>query len=216
MVWLEIKTMISGITDKIIYLILLGSIGLLSACGAAAPEDIPVTPSVQPQPTPLATPIMEIKSDSVPVPTASLPAEITEPTSPDASCKIENTTPCAPTPAIAEHVSPISPPPAEPARPAPEALVVPNTQSVQPLPGSETALAAAIADLAKQIGVPADQITLVSMEAKEWSDAALGCPQEGMMYAQVITPGFLMILSAQGQQYEYHTDQKTNIIWCKK
>jgi hypothetical protein len=86
----------------------------------------------------------------------------------------------------------------------------------QAVPGSEAALAAAKADLAKRAGVPADQVTLVSVETKEWSDASLGCPQEGMMYAQVITPGYLMILAAQGQQYEYHTDQAGNVVLCQK
>lgn len=206
---------ISGFTSKVVYAILLGSLWLLSACGAAAPEDIPVTPSAQAQPTPLATQIMEIKTDNVPAPTASLPAEIIESVSPVESCQA-NTADCAPTPTIIEPVSPVAPLPVEPAAPAQEALVIPTAQAAQPLPGSETALAAAIADLARQIGVSPDQITLISMEAKEWSDTALGCPQEGMMYAQVITPGFLMTLSAQGQPYEYHTDQKTSVIWCKK
>jgi hypothetical protein len=87
---------------------------------------------------------------------------------------------------------------------------------MQPIPGSEAALAAAIADLSQRTGVSADQITLVSMEAREWSDASLGCPQEGMMYAQVITPGYLIILAAQGQQYEYHTDQAANVVLCQQ
>jgi hypothetical protein len=50
----------------------------------------------------------------------------------------------------------------------------------------------------------------------EWSDASLGCPQEGMMYAQVITPGYLIVLEAQGQTFEYHTDQGTNVVLCQK
>ena len=54
------------------------------------------------------------------------------------------------------------------------------------------------------------------MEAVEWSDASLGCPQEGFMYAQVITPGYLIILEAQGEQYEYHTDQTTNVVLCQE
>lgn len=203
-----------GFTHKIVYTTLLGGMLLLSACGAAVPEDIPVTPSVQAQATPLATPVMEIQSDSVAVPTATLPTEIVESVSPISSCQA-NAADCAPTPAGAEPILPTTPPPAEPAQPAQEAIGIPEAQKVQLLPGSETPLAAALADLAKQIGIPADQISLVSMEAKEWSDTALGCPQEGMMYAQVITPGFLMILSAQGQPYEYHTDQKTSVVWCK-
>jgi len=71
----------------------------------------------------------------------------------------------------------------------------------------EKALAAAIADLARQTGLPGGDIHLASIEATNWNDSSLGCPQEGFMYAQVITPGYLIMLEAQGQQYEYHADQ---------
>jgi hypothetical protein len=112
---------------------------------------------------------------------------------------------------IVEPLSPVSPtiPEAAPA-------MDPAKQAVPPIPGSEAALAAAIADLAKQTSLPADQITLVSIEVTDWSDTSLGCPQEGMMYAQVITPGYLIVLEAQGQQYEYHTDQAANVVWCNQ
>jgi hypothetical protein len=89
-------------------------------------------------------------------------------------------------------------------------------QPAKAAPGSETAVAAAIANLSKQTGLPTDQINIDSVTAMEWPDSSLGCPQEGMMYAQVITPGYLIGLSAQGKTYEYHTDQKTNVILCKK
>lgn len=201
-----------GFAKKILYITLLGGMLLVSACGAAAPEDIPVTPSVEAQSAPVPTLAMEIKSEGVPVPTAGLPTEIIEPNSPISSCTADTNTGCEPAAAIVQPVSPIVPAPVEPT----QQPVAPNAPAAQPLPGSETALAAAIADLAKQAGVPADQIILVSMEAKDWGDTALGCPQEGIMYAQVITPGYLMMFEAQGQQYEYHTDQTTNVVWCKK
>lgn len=106
--------------------------------------------------------------------------------------------------------------PSEPISPVQEPTMAPASGQVQPLPGSENALAAATADLAERTGVPASDISLVSLEAVDWSDASLGCPQEGYMYAQVITPGFSMILSAQGQQYEYHTDQAgNNVVLCE-
>jgi len=108
---------------------------------------------------------------------------------------------------LAEPVSPVSP--------LEKPAVRAGDQGVEPIPGSETALAAAKADLAQQSGVPVDQIKLVSMEAVEWSDTSLGCPQEGYMYAQVITPGYVMVLEAQGQSYEYHTDTTTSVVWCQ-
>jgi hypothetical protein len=52
------------------------------------------------------------------------------------------------------------------------------------------------------------------MEEQQWSDTSLGCPQEGFMYAQVITPGYLIVLEAQGQTYEYHTDTQANVVLC--
>ena len=92
-----------------------------------------------------------------------------------------------------------------------------SAQSITPLPGSEKPLAAALADLAGRVRIAAtSDVTLVSMEATDWSDASLGCPQEGMMYAQVITPGYLMVLEADGQQYTYHTDQNTSVTLCEQ
>lgn len=103
----------------------------------------------------------------------------------------------------------------EPVSPLEEPTMASTRREAQLLPDSEKALAAAVADLTEQTGLPPDEIQLASMEAVEWSDASLGCPQEGYMYAQVITPGFLIILEAQGQQYEYHTDRAGNVVLCE-
>lgn len=62
----------------------------------------------------------------------------------------------------------------------------------------------AFADLEQRI--PGQEITVVSVEYTEWPDSSLGNPQPDMAYAQVITPGFKMLLEVSGQQYEYHTD----------
>jgi hypothetical protein len=64
------------------------------------------------------------------------------------------------------------------------------------------------ADLAGRLGIAVAQTALTSISARQWGDASLGCPEPGKMYAQVITPGFLIVLSAQGKQYQYHSDNK--------
>lgn len=66
----------------------------------------------------------------------------------------------------------------------------------------------AIADLVQETSLTEEEITLASIQAMEWSDASLGCPQEGMMYAQVITPGYLITLEAAGESYEYHAGDR--------
>jgi hypothetical protein len=64
---------------------------------------------------------------------------------------------------------------------------------------------AAIDDLSKRTGVPKSDIKVVSVEAVQWSDTSLGCPQPDRMYAQVVTPGYRIVLEAGGQTYEYHS-----------
>lgn len=111
---------------------------------------------------------------------------------------------------IMEPVSPVSP-----VSPSEDSAMT-AAQNMEAIPGSEEALAAALADLSEKSGIAAGEITLVSMEEVEWNDASLGCPQEGFMYAQVITPGYLIVLEAQGEEYEYHTDKSANVVLCEK
>lgn len=64
----------------------------------------------------------------------------------------------------------------------------------------------AISDLALRLNVQAEQIRILNVEKVNWPDASLGYPEKGMMYAQVITPGYRIILDAGGRTYEYHSD----------
>ena len=79
----------------------------------------------------------------------------------------------------------------------------------------QLALNAALSDLAQKLDIPVDSITVEKIETVEWPDASLGCAKPGRMYAQVITPGYLIVLSAQGQEYEYHTD-RVQAILCQR
>lgn len=84
------------------------------------------------------------------------------------------------------------------------------------LPGSESAVAAARRDLADRFGVAESQIELAAVEAVEWRDASLGCPEPGRFYAQVITPGYRIVLRAGGEQHEYHSDAGGRVVYCTK
>jgi hypothetical protein len=70
-------------------------------------------------------------------------------------------------------------------------------------------------DLSKRLSIPEDQISLKSIESVEWSDTSLGCPEKGKMYAQVVVPGYKIILEAQGKTYEYHAGG-SSVIFCEK
>jgi hypothetical protein len=73
---------------------------------------------------------------------------------------------------------------------------------------------AAIAQAAVDAGVDVDDIELISYAGEEWSSAALGCPQPGKFYAQVITPGYSVMLRVSGLEREYHTDLSERVVSC--
>ncbi len=69
--------------------------------------------------------------------------------------------------------------------------------------------------LAEKSGIPTGEITVISYEEVNWPDTSLGCPQPGRMYAQVITPGYRVVLEAGGNQYEAHTDRTGGrVVFC--
>ncbi len=65
---------------------------------------------------------------------------------------------------------------------------------------------AAIQDVSQKYKIPAEQIKVVSSEQKTWPDSCLGVVLPGVMCAQIVTPGFLIKLEANGQQFEIHTN----------
>ena len=86
---------------------------------------------------------------------------------------------------------------------------------VKPPAEAKQAVELAIDDLIQKTGVARKTVRLVSVETVQWSDASLGCPKPGMVYAQVITPGFLVVLEAMGEEYEYHTDEGRFVVLCQ-
>jgi hypothetical protein len=62
----------------------------------------------------------------------------------------------------------------------------------------------AMTDLAAALDLSVDQVTPLAAEAHTFPDASLGVPQKGMMYAQVLTDGYIITLEADGQTCTYH------------
>lgn len=69
-------------------------------------------------------------------------------------------------------------------------------------------------DLARRALVKHDAITVVSATEQQWPDGAMGCPQPGQMYTQMIVPGYRVVLQASGNRYAYHSDRRGNFIVC--
>lgn len=92
---------------------------------------------------------------------------------------------------------------------APPAGVAPGTRATLEQVG-----AAARADAARRSGVAADALQLVSAERVTWRDGGLGCPQPGMAYTMALVPGFRVVLKAGSESFDYHADQRGNLLLC--
>lgn len=98
------------------------------------------------------------------------------------------------------------------ATPAPAVTV--RGLSTAPAAARNPVLAAA-ADLAERLGLPESaEVSVVSVAPRDWPDSSLGCPQEGKLYAQVITPGYVVVLEVEEERYEYHTDSRSSTVPC--
>jgi hypothetical protein len=74
------------------------------------------------------------------------------------------------------------------------------------------AVQAARQALAQALQVDATTITVTSEEAMEWPDACLGAATVDEMCAQVVTPGYLITLSANGNAHLYHTNEDGSMV----
>ncbi len=108
------------------------------------------------------------------------------------------------------------------------AVTVPPTEGIAPQPSAtqtgdsemsdpqqERAITAARRQLAQTV-TNVDDAVIVSVTAQEWPDSALGCPQPGMMYQQVITPGYLVVLKTAGKLHHVHTDSSGRAVVCER
>lgn len=142
------------------------------------------------------------------------PALASGDTSPDPTQNADVQPVASPTPPVAAE-----PPQAQPTRSVPTRL--PAADSTEPSPPPKTwpercdTMAEIARDLlSKEQNLPQDSFEVLRCYAVNWPDASLGCPQPDLMYAQVITPGFQILLEAGGKRYVVHTDTNQNAVVC--
>jgi hypothetical protein len=101
---------------------------------------------------------------------------------------------------------------------APTATAKPSAVStaVTPTPPAPpNAAFMAMALLVSSLGAPASEFSVASFEETSWTDAGLGCPEPGVFYAQLFTPGWKIVLARGAEYFQFHTDrQGNNIVNC--
>lgn len=101
--------------------------------------------------------------------------------------------------------------------------VVPSTGETEPNPSlpipairdMQTVVEKAREDLAQRLSIPASQINFIESKEVFWADSSLGCPQPGNTYTQVQTPGYLIVLESNGNQFEYHANIHNHVFYCE-
>ena len=132
---------------------------------------------------------------------------------------------CAPVPGTASAAAPTASPVVS--TPAPAETGLPTLPGGRPLaqitstPGEnalvESAPIVAVAKkaLRAKLGISVDGISFVSGEYVEWTTSCLGMEGPREMCLQVITPGYRVVLMAQGTRYEVHTDVSGRTVRIK-
>jgi hypothetical protein len=83
-------------------------------------------------------------------------------------------------------------------------VVVASPEEGQRFGQAQSLVDKAVTDLVERTGVAEEEIKVESLEEAEFSDTSLGVPEPGKMYAQVITPGYIICLSVEEETYTYH------------
>jgi hypothetical protein len=78
--------------------------------------------------------------------------------------------------------------------------------------GAARAVRRTTADLAQRLKVNRRQVALQRVVVATWSDTSLGCPEPDRVYAQVLTTGYVVLLSCGQDTYEYRTDAEGRIL----
>ena len=178
---------------------------LLSACapGLSTTEGATQPSSPAPASTDPASPATAVATSTPRDTPCVVPAKSAEPSTPTPT---DETTPGT---AGQETRSP----PMLPAAPEPSPL---PESGLGPQGVPEELLEDMVADLAARLQVRPDQISLVKAEAVTWRDSSLGCPEKGVSYLQVLTPGFRVVLSHGSAAYDYRADQRGRFFLCQE
>ena len=181
---------------------LAGVLLLLVGCGAeqVAVEETAVLPTIVPTIGETALLAVTVMAEPTPIP------ESGESEMNDDETTVERATSSQPTTVDLSKLTPSAP--TEPSEPR-----------VMPAPGVPNPLLKlqndAAQDLSQRLGVDISAVEMMQAVSAEWRDSSLGCPQPGMMYAQVLTSGYQIMLRVNGKDYFYHTNGTNSFVFCE-
>ena len=75
-------------------------------------------------------------------------------------------------------------------------------------------MSTAVDDLAETLGIDRNSVQILRGGSVQWPSNALGCPELGKSYLDVMTPGSWFVLGVENQVYHYHAAEGGKPFHC--
>lgn len=76
-------------------------------------------------------------------------------------------------------------------------------------------LVSAASDIVRaQLGEKVAALRVVEAREVNWASGALGCPNPGSIYVDVVTPGYLVVIEADGRTFHLHAGRAGKPFVC--
>ena len=62
------------------------------------------------------------------------------------------------------------------------------------------------------LNMPVESLQLESIDEMEWPNGCLGLPEEAEVCTEAITPGWLLVFNANGQEYRFRIDRTGTVV----
>jgi hypothetical protein len=86
--------------------------------------------------------------------------------------------------------------------------------------GDAAARTAAVAlakdELARSLRAPTDTFEIIEVTATRWRDSSLGCPEKGVVYAPVLTSGYVVTLRSGATRHTVHVGSGRAVVCTEK
>lgn len=73
-----------------------------------------------------------------------------------------------------------------------------------------------IADVEKRTGADPTEFQMLRNEPVVWNNGSLGCPKPGEFYTQALVDGYWVVLSFQGQEFDYRVNSQGFFLLCEE
>lgn len=102
-----------------------------------------------------------------------------------------------------------------PGDPTPQIAPAPGRPGQPADPQISRLLEGVVSNLSGYADVGTDEVEVISVEPVTWPNPALGCPVEGLNYAEVQVEGSLVTLRSGDEVYTYHTAGSGEFVLCR-